>query len=481
MSHQITGCARLAAAPTYFALGAEQGTGKTWMLLADAETQFQGGRISALLIVAPKGVHTNWILREIPTHLSIETDCTLWSGKPGKKAKAVLERQVKAPRSGALMVHAINIDAINTDAGYDQCDAFLRAFPTYMVIDESQRIKNIAAKRTKRIIELGKLAVTRRIASGTLVANSPLDVFGQFEFLSRGLLGTTSYRAFVAEYADLMSSDSQVVQAIMRKSGRGGVPQVIARDASGLPKYRNLEKLTRLMAPHTFRVLKKDCLDLPEKIYKTVFFDLETSQRIQYDNLLNERRFERDDGNLDTFTALTIINKLRQVTSGFIMVDGEPTELRYGKPRLDALLEIVEDLDGPFIVWASFREEIRQIVEALSPFGPVVQYHGGTKPQERTAAIDAFQSGAARIFVAMLSPSGGAAEGLTLTAAETAIYYSNLFSLGVRQQSEDRPHRIGLHHPVVYIDLVARDTIDERIARVLQSKSGVAQEILRGL
>lgn len=477
MEHQKVGLNRLRAAPEFFSLGAEQGTGKTWMLMADAEEQFEMGRIKALLVLAPKGVHTNWVLREIPTHMSVKTDCTFWISGAGKKHMAKLSRQLSAPTSGALIVHTINVDAVNTEKGYQQVSAFLNAFPTYMVVDESQRIKNPEAKRTQRIIKLGVMAVTKRIASGTLVANSPLDVFGQYEFLHKGLLGTTSYRSFVAEYAELLPPSSPLVQEIMRKSRGWGVPQVIARDRNGFPKYRNIEKLRGLMAPHTFRVLKSECLDLPEKIYQTVFFDLEPSQMAAYIALKELRRFEREDGELDTFTALTIINKLRQVTSGFILVDGEPTELKSNKPRMEALMEIVEDLQGKFIVWASFREEIRQIVAALQPLG-VVEYHGGTSQKDRDSAVDEFQSGSARVFVGNAAAAG---TGLTLHAAETAIYYSCDFSLEKRLQSEDRCHRIGLRHPVVYIDLVARGTIDERIAQALQSKRAVAQEVLRDL
>lgn len=476
MEHQKEGERRLLAAPNYYALGAEQGTGKTWMLLNDAENQFNAGRIQGLFVVAPKGVHTNWVRREIPTHLSVPHQAEYWLSGAGKKQMARLERLLRQDPGEELMVLTMNVDAVNTKGGFEFATKFMRRFKCMMVIDESQRIKNPAAKRTKRIMSLAPLAVSRRIASGTLVANSPLDLFGQYEFLRNGILGTTSHRAFTAEYAELLPDNHRLVQEI-RSRARGGNPQVIKRDRFGNPVYRNLEKLQRLMAPHTFRVLKADCLDLPEKIYQTHYFDLTPAQKRLYDSVKDDMRYHRADGEIDTFTALTLINKLRQLTSGFIMVEGEPTELREAKPRMDALQDLVEDIDGQIIIWASFREELRQISEMLAEHG-VVQYHGGINAKEREEAVDKFQSGEARIFVA--NPAAGGT-GLTLTAAKTVIYYSCSFSLEERLQSEDRCHRIGTRHPVVYIDMVATDTIDERIANALQTKEAVAAKILDGL
>lgn len=475
MRHQVEGVARLASAPEYYALGAEQGTGKTWMLLCDAERQFQENKIDGLFVLAPKGVHVNWVTRQVPEHLSVKHRAEFWVSGAGKKHARKLEKLFETPK-GTLAILAMNIDAINTVKGEEFAKRFLRHFRTMMVVDESQRIRNPKALRTKRTIRLGRLAYSRRIASGTLVANSPLDLFAQYEFLSTGLLGTTSFRAFTAEYAETLPPDHYLVKQIKSRA-RYGDPLIVRRDEDGNPMFRNLDKLQALIAPHTFRVLKKDCLDLPEKIYTTHFFDLSPAQRRLYDQTKLSMRYERPDGGIDTFTALTLINKLRQVTSGFIVVDGEPTALREGKPRMDALKEIVEDNDGPMIIWASFREEIRQIAEMLKEHG-VVQYHGGTSPKEREEAVDDFQSGKARFFIA--NPAAGGT-GLTLTAAKTVVYYSNSFSLEERLQSEDRCHRIGTKHNVVYIDLVARETIDERIASALQRKSLAAAEILDGL
>src|SRR5690606_34014729 len=114
---------------------------------------------------------------------------------------------------------------------------------------------------------------------------------------------------------------------------------------NGTLVFRNLEKLRALIAPHTYRVLKKDCLDLPEKIYQTHYFELTPAQRKLYDAVKEDMRYHREDGAIDTFTALTAINKLRQVTSGFILVEGEAAHLD-ASARLTALREALEDVEG---------------------------------------------------------------------------------------------------------------------------------------
>ena len=474
MKHQEEGERLLLAAPEFFALGAEQGTGKTWMLLNDAEHQFNKGLIDGLFVIAPKGVHVNWVRREIPSHLSVPVRARYWLSGAGAKFKRDLEKVFFAEPQ-ELAVFTMNVDAVNTKAGKEMAERFLKRYNCMFVIDESQRIKTPTAKRTKAILELGKMAISRRIASGTLVANSPLDLFSQFEFLQPGILGTRSFRAFTAEYAELLPPDHPLVQTIRQRSRSRGTPQVLAKEG-GRPKFRNLNKLHKLIAPHTFRVLKEDCLDLPDKIYTTQFFELSKPQRKVYEFIKSELRYERGDGEIDTFTALTLINKLRQVTSGFIMVDGEATTLREAEPRLSALKEVVADADGQIIIWATFRQEIKQIAAALKDEG-VVTYYGDTSDADRETAIDDFQAGKARIFIGHPAAAG---TGLTLTAAKTVIYYSCSYSLEQRLQSEDRAHRIGVKHPVVYVDLAARDTIDEKIAAALQSKKGVASEVLDG-
>lgn len=477
LKHQAVGADLLRAHRKHYLLGCEMGTGKTWMLMNDAEEQFAAGEIDALFVLAPKGVHTNWIKREMPKHMSVDWTGEYFLSGAGARKKKEIEKLFRPSDERKLVCLAMNIDAINHKEGFLLAKKFLTQFRCIMAIDESSRIKTPSAERTKRAIFLGQLAKSRRAASGTPVTNSPIDLFAQFEFLApgEGLLGTTSFRAFVAEYSELLPQDHHLMRSIAAKSRFA--PQIVAKDAQGMPKWRNLDKLKRVLAPHMYRVLKSDCLDLPEKIYQTRFFEMDPAQSKVYEAMAEETRLYMSDGEMEVFTSLTKLTKLRQITSGFVLIEGEPHLVSSDtNPRMLALKAMIEEFDGQFIVWASFREELAQIAAMLQELGiSCVQYHGGVSTKDREIAVDNFQSGNARVFVGQ-PQSGGI--GLTLTAAEMAVYYSTDYSLETRLQSEDRCHRIGTTKHVLYVDLVATGTIDERIAASLQSKEAVADMII---
>lgn len=478
MAHQLQAVQRMVGRRTY-ALFMEQGTGKTWTLLADAERLYAKGTIDGVLVIAPNGVHTNWVKREIPTHMEGAIIARHWRSGPSAKHLRWVE-EIFAPRADGepvpLRVLAVNIDAVVTKGGYDICERFLMATRAVIIVDESSRIKNPDAARTKALMRLRHLASGARIASGTPVTNKPVDVFAQMEFLESGLLGTTSYRAFVAEYADLLPATHTMMQGMVRRNPRAAFAQVVARNSDGSPRWRNLDKLQKLLEPHSFRVLKRDCLDLPEKIYKTISFELDPKQRRAYDKMAEEQRIELEDRTELPVSELAALIKLQQITSGFV---NTPMGIRYvseDNPRLRALMDAIEDVEGKFIVWARFREELDAVADALMDAGVTcVQYHGGIGRDAREAAVDEFQNGEARAFVGQ-PQSGGI--GLTLTAAETVFYFSNDFNLETRLQSEDRAHRIGTRRNVVYIDLAADDTIDEAISRNLQRKQRTAAVVL---
>lgn len=483
MSQQKIARRKLRKNPEFYALACEQGTGKTWMLLDDAEYQWKKKMITGLLVIAPKGVHTNWTNREIPKHMSITYRCGHYNSGMGKRALANLEKLFK-PNTAALCIFAINIDALNTKKGFDLCTKFLIKHNAMAILDESSRIKNPTSGRSKKAHRLAEMAVSRRTASGTMITQGPLDVFSQFEFLLPGgnLLGTTSYRSFVSEYAKLIPTHNKdgspnPLMASIKRNNPYGNPQIVQRDAMGRPKYRNLKKLGKLMKPYVYRVTKKECLDLPDKVYQLYTHELDSKNRRIYNEIEEELRYLKENGDLDIFTALTKIMKVRQVVSGFIISDEKVVGLQPAakNPRMQLLKEILTDLDKPFIIWAMFKEEIKQIIEMLHIMGiESVAYHGSVKTKAREAAVDDFQDGTVTGFVGQ--PAAGGL-GLTLTAAYYMIYYSGDYNLETRLQSEDRPHRIGLDHKLTIIDIAAENTIDERMAVALQNKEDVGNTI----
>lgn len=459
----------------------EQGTGKTWTTLADAERCFKADKIEALAVIAPNGVHANWVLREIPTHMSVDTVSYIWRGKPTTKAAKTGYERLYGPVAGKLVVFAINIDAMNTEAGREAMETFLATYKTMLVVDESTRIKNPAAKRTEHVIEIGRAATARRILSGTPLTKGPTDMFAQFDFLKKGLLGTTSYRAFVAEYAILVPAGSPKMQAILRKLGGKvrGIPQVVETDSDGNKMWKNLDKLAAMIEPHSYRVRKEDCLDLPPKIYKKLYFELGPKQRATYDLMKSEYEYTDEQSTL-SFQAIATQTKLKQITSGFVNIEGSPRLIDPKEnPRMALFKEVIEDVDGPTIVWAMFEEELLQIKEAVEAAGKTcAMYYGATPQLDRDRIIDEFQAGKIDFF---LGHAAAAGIGITLTAAELAIYYSCSYDNELRRQSEDRNHRIGTKNKVVYIDLVAEDTIDEDIVKSLQVKTAVADYVIDGI
>lgn len=492
MSQQVEALRR-SAGKRYFAYFMQQGTGKSYTLLSDAERAYAAGKIDAVLIIAPNGVHTNWVKREIPEHMDCPHIARVWRTNMSQRRRRQVEELLRPRDRGEvapLRILSVSYDSLSSKETRTFIARFLNCTRAMAAIDESQYIKNGTAARTKHVLELKSSFVARRLLSGTPF-DKPWDIFSQAEFLESGLLGTDSYRAFCAEYAVLADwrnpvtdSDWALKKQVERHPRMAHAIIVAKDDATGLPMYRNLDRLNELIQPWSYRVLKRDCLDLPEKIYQQVYFELSARQQEAYTLMEEELRIALDDGTLTPVNALASLVKLQQITSGYVMVPAGPgrpePELQYvgdENPRLAALLTAIEPMAGrKVIVWARFREEIAAVSAALRAAGrSVVEYHGGVKDAARDAAIDAIQKGNADAIV-MNQQAGGT--GITLTAAEFTVYYSNYYSLLRRLQSEDRNHRIGTHGDVVYIDLIAENTIDESIAKALQQKADLAATIL---
>jgi len=469
-----------------FALFAEMGTGKTWMTLADAERLFIGNKIDALLVFAPKGPHSNWVLREIPKHMDIPCVTHIWDGQiTTKRQKASLARLYTPAHhfdEPTLRVLSVNFDMMLSEKGRDVVAEFMRSFRVLAVVDESKKIANPKSKRSHYVVEAGRAAEARRILSGKPLTKAPMDLFAQFDFLKAGLLGTASYRAFVAEFAVLLDPSSPKMKGIIRKMGaKAAWAQIVDEDEYGNKKYRNLDKLYALTQPHTFRVRKQDVLDLPPKVYETRTFQLTDKQRQVYDTLKEDYAYYSESEGPQSFAAIAARQKMKQVTSGFIFINGKPELIDAdSNPRMEAFLDIIDDVeDQQLIVWTIYREEIAQIVAKLKELGiSCVEYHGDIKDADRELAIDEFQDGKHQVFVC----NKAAYAGITLTAANLSVYYSCDYDNDIRAQSEDRNHRIGTTgDSVLYLDLIAEDTIDEDAAQSRHVKNVLADHVIDGI
>jgi SNF2 family DNA or RNA helicase len=330
-----------------------------------------------------------------------------------------------------------------------------------MILDESTTIKNRTAKRTRNICKLGKLADFRRILTGSPITKSPLDLYTQCEFLNPALLGFDSYFTFRARYA------------VMQQIEMGGRQMLF-------PKYyTNLDELSYKLKAFSFRVQKKDCLDLPDKLYSTRTVNLTVKQAEVYNRLKKFAYAVINDDEVSFQNKLTEILRLHQVANGFVNADDGTVQVFDDCPKMKELFNILEESDGKFIIWANYVQNLKTIIKKLKEkYGDnsVVSIFGEVSTKDRQEAVTRFQDDdSCRFFVG--NPSTGG-YGLTLTSASYVVYFSNSYNLEVREQSEDRAHRIGQDKNVTYIDLIAENTIDEFIVSALDKKLKLSAETL---
>ena len=448
-----------------FALLMDMGTGKSKVLI-DTIAHLDGiDEINSVLILAPKGVYKNWVGKEIPAHLpdSVKHKVAYWASPLTNKHKDAI-RDIWRPDEH-LHIFVMNIEALSTGKAEEVATKFIASHggATLIAIDESTVIKNHKARRSKAAVRLSKRCKYQRILTGSPITKTPLDLFSQFQFLGEELLGFKSFYAFCARYAD-----------IIKRSAAGGSHQY-----NQILGFRNLDELTNSIKPHSYRVTKEECLDLPEKTYTMRSIELTSEQKNMYNQMKKTAVTLLDNMEMVTANAvITQLLRLHQISCGFVNTDdGNIIEIKNN--RMSELLAILEELNGKAIIWANYRHDILAIEKEITKvYGSksVATYFGDTDGEERQNIVDRFQEDKELRFFIGQPRTGG--YGLTLTAASTVIYYSNSYDLEVRLQSEDRAHRIGQSNAVTYIDLIAQKTVDEKIVGALRKKINIATQVL---
>lgn len=448
---------------TEFGLFMEMGTGKSKVLIDNMGMLYQAGQIDFALVLAPKGVYRNWVTKEIPEHMSEDVPHRVirWVASPNKKQQAEM-RSVKDKFDG-LTIFVMNVESFSSLKGKQAGEWMGRALGAkgLIAIDESTTIKNHKAKRTKALIKIASGFKYRRLLTGSPITKSPMDIYSQCEFLRPGLLGYDSYYAFQGRYA-----------VVQRKTmGQHAFQQIVG--------FRNLDELTNKIDTFSYRVLKQDCLDLPDKIYTVRYVGLTKEQRDMYNSIRQHAMVMLDNGEMSTAPAvITQMLRLQQIMSGHLKTDDGET-IYFPSQRLDALEEIINEHDGKAIIWSRFRHDIQSITDMLNAkFGEgcAAAYYGDTSDDERNRIVQDFQqSDRLKYFVGNPATAG---YGLTLTEANLVVYYANDFNLETRSQSEDRAHRIGQKNNVTYVDLISEGTIDEKIVKSLQSKIDISAKVL---
>lgn len=450
----------------------EMGAGKSKVVVDTSAYLHSHGKIEAVLLIAPNGVHRKWLEEDFPFSFPdwAQYKGAVWQAG-NKVAMQECENLFKA--GSHLRILCMNVEGFSGVSGVEMAKRFLNTFDCMVVIDESSRIKNPDAMRTKTLLKLSDKAKYRRILTGTYISNSPFDAYAQFLFLDSDIFSQSFY-AFKAEYAEIVDKNSPMIQAIMKKSGSRFAPMIVAKDKNNKPMYKNIDKLKALIAPYSMRVTKEQCLSLPPKIYEKRHFKMEPTQQRMYSQLKEKMKTELLDVKLTVLHKMTLMLRLQQVSSGYMPTDSGDLlhifEDPKKNPRIKTLLDSLEDIEGSVIIWCRFVEEIKQIKEVLGD--DAICYYGAISQENRRDALIEFRSGNKRFFVGNVATGG---IGLNLTQATTVIYYSNTFSYEDRKQSEDRAHRIGqTADRVLYIDLQATGSIDEKIIQALLVKEDLA-------
>ena len=443
-----------------FAYFMEMGTGKTKVMIDNLAMIYDKGKVDGALIIAPKGVVKTWYEQELPAHLPnhIENKTILWQANITKsqqeKLDSILENEM------LLHILVMNVEALSTDKGVNFARKFLLSHNTLMAIDESTTIKNPSAKRTKNIILIGKYAKYRRIMTGSPITKNPLDLYSQCEFLDPWLLDFTSYYAFRNRYAEMKTMHI-----------RGRSIQVVS-------EFKNLSELSETIKTFSDRVLKEDCLDLPSKTFMKRYVTLTSDQKKIYEQMKKAAMAVLNGKVTTTMTVLTQLMRLHQITCGHFTAD-DGTSHAVESNRLNELMNVLDETEGKAIIWANYQLSVGEIIQRIiKEYGEdsYVHYYGLTSQEERQDNIRKFQNDPKCRFLVGTPQTGG--YGITLTQANTVIYYSNGYDLEKRLQSEDRAHRIGQNKKVTYIDIIAEDTVDEKIVEALRKKINIASEVM---
>lgn len=469
-AHQLEAFTRSCRAEA-FALFMGPGTGKSKVLLDTAGLLWTEGKITALVILAPNGVHRQWVLKELPKHLNVPWEAGLYRSGMGKRATAQVEGVAHAP--GVLRVLAVNIEAMAHKSGEDFVRAWIQAAGACLLaVDESQRIKSMGAKSTAAVLRLraearkrglGHLTPYRRILTGTPVTQGYEDLYAQMRFLDPHILDCATQAEFQAMYCKMARIE--------------GYSRIVG--------YKNVKYMRARLANYVYARKREECLDLPPQQWVTRYTELTPAQQRAYTEVRDDYMTELQDGVwLTGEVALTRLRMLQQIAAGHV-TDPETRGLGRKGRRVIALptnrytdaLEVIQAAPGKVLVWCEEQFEIERMLDTLDEAGvSAVAYYGPVKRSQRDANLDEFMANPdIKGFVS--NPACGGV-GLTINEAADSLYATHGWSYEKRYQSEARNHRPGqTADRVLYTDLIAPGTIEQRIRRRVNEKKELAHEI----
>jgi hypothetical protein len=474
--HQVTAFGLLQKNDNY-ALIMEQGTGKSRPVIEDWLGRVGLGSVDDLVVLAPKGCYMNWIGTKdepgeldkwVPEDWKSKIHIAPWISGGNLTQQRTLDRllRVNGPRFLCM-----NIEALNRKGPARLYLAkFINGRRVIGCVDESTTIAHESAERTKFILNISNGFVSRRILSGLVAPESPLDLFTQYNFLDWRILKQRSFWGFKNRYA--IMEKVNFTPAKLRVQGKR------LKDTHVVVGFRNVDELNKLIMAASYRVTKDEVLDLLPKIYKFWDVDLTKEQERAYNQMRDIATTQLADNVFATASMkLDQLGKMQHILCGHVrQEDGVLHDIP--ENRTEAVVEILHEHAGKAIIWAPYPQALRKIAKRLlEEFGEdsTVCYWGETRQEERLIARSRIQNDDKCRFI--VSNQSVGKFGNTWTACNLVIYYANSFDNEDRQQSEDRAHRIGQTKYVTYIDLRAKGTIDERLIQVLRRKINMASTL----
>lgn len=464
--HQAEAKAKMAGREQ-FALFMGMRTGKSKVTIDDWQENSDPRRAPTLLVVAPAGSYRIWQDQELPRHLTDpeRTIVATWDSAQSYRSIETVDPRNLRDRARPKVLVA-NVEAFSTSGDLKRfCAEFLEGSrQSYLAVDEATTIKSWDAKRAKALREIGESAGYRRILTGLPTPRSPLDIWGQFEFLKPGLLGFLSYKAFEQRYA---------VVRHMRVGGKYSI-RVPVRYTEHVE-----EMWAQRIEPHSYRKRLRDCADVPDLQYVTREVPLTAQQERMYREMERQATTEiTSDVHMTATMAVTRAMRMHQLCCGWA-TDEEGGRHAVPENRTQAVLDLVAETDGKMVVWCSYVPDLIKVAGAIErEYGPeyVARYHGQNRSTRHEDDARFKGNDACRVMVA--TPSSGG-RGVDWSVADTLAYYSNTDNLEYRDQSEERAssmQQAGRKKTIV--DFAARDTVEWKILFAMRKKMDLASVIL---
>jgi SNF2 family DNA or RNA helicase len=434
-------------------LALDMGTGKTATAIA-LLTAWQARRV---LILAPLSVVEVWP-RQFETHAADRWEVCVPRGTIKERAEHLRDGTHQVDRFAVVLNYDCVGSRDGSQAGRKLMETtLLNSRWDVLVCDEAHRLRSPSGVQSRFVSRLADRVPRRLALTGTPMAQTPLDIYGQMRALDKRVLGT-SFVEFRSRYAVMGGFQNH---------------QVV--------RFVNLEELEERLAPYLYRVKASEVLDLPPTLDAEVICTLNAKASTAYRDLEAEMVAEIEEGTITVGNALVKLLRLQQLTGGNLQLDEEGPLVNLDTGKREALIELLGDMDpGERVVcFAQFRADLAAIHEAARAAGRTSIELSGSRHE-----IAGVWEPKGETVLACQLQSGGL--GVDLTAARYAVYFSLPFSLSNWSQSRARLHRPGQSRPVEYITLEGhlddgKPTVDRRVRESLKRNGNVVEDVMQGL